>query len=375
MSRADDRIIAETLLYKKGNPSDDVALLTHDTGPMLTAKRIGLAYLEIPDLWLLPPEPDKAQKKIDELSRELVELKKTTPEISIALFNSEDTQVKELDESILTVEAFSDSKVAEYLKLATDKYPMENNFSKASESSRHSHASFENIYHSMMTYHPPSQQEILRYQNEKYPEWAAEMKEFIKLLPSKLEKRCFEFHIHICNVGRVPAENVLVEFRALGGLLIAPPSKDGDEGQNIKLAFPLPPPPPKGTWKRSAIFGSSRVLGEVNAMPSNLWMKDLLNIPGKVSRDRNAFYFKHDRPVKCVDEIVYECHEFRHQMEPEVFRLKLAVPPSPRIFKGAISCRVSAKNIWEPYKLITSIKINNVKGDAHAEFYRLLNKT
>lgn len=215
LSRADDRIIAETLLYKRGNPSDDVALLTHDTGPMLTAKRIGLPFLEIPDSWLLPPEPDKAQKKIDELSRELVELKKTTPEISIALLNSKDTQVEELNEDIMTVEAFSDSCVTDYLKLATDKYPMENNFSEASESSRHSHASFENIYHSMMTYHPPSRQEIPRYQNEKYPEWVAEIKAFIKSLPSRLEKRYFEFQIHICNVGRVPAENVLASIPKL----------------------------------------------------------------------------------------------------------------------------------------------------------------
>ena len=55
LTRADDRIIAEALHYRSENPADNVAILTHDTQPMLTAKHCGLVYIPVPNNWLLPP--------------------------------------------------------------------------------------------------------------------------------------------------------------------------------------------------------------------------------------------------------------------------------------------------------------------------------
>jgi hypothetical protein len=75
-SRPDDRIIAEALDFKLNYKAGSVALLTHDTNPILTAKLCSLEYVLVPDNWILPPEPDMRDKELTELRNRVKELKK-----------------------------------------------------------------------------------------------------------------------------------------------------------------------------------------------------------------------------------------------------------------------------------------------------------
>ena len=68
LSNPDDCHIEEALAFRAIDSGIRTAILTHDTGPMLTAERVGLEPLEIPDAWLLEPEKDELRKQIEELT-------------------------------------------------------------------------------------------------------------------------------------------------------------------------------------------------------------------------------------------------------------------------------------------------------------------
>src|SRR3546814_16297514 len=49
----------------------EVRLLSHDTGPLLTAKRVAVPFVRVPEAWLLPVESDKDQTRIRELEAQV----------------------------------------------------------------------------------------------------------------------------------------------------------------------------------------------------------------------------------------------------------------------------------------------------------------
>src|SRR5690606_30375063 len=55
----DDRLIGTVAGYQQAHTDRDVAVLSHDTGPLMSAKRLGVPYLQVPDDWLLQTETDE----------------------------------------------------------------------------------------------------------------------------------------------------------------------------------------------------------------------------------------------------------------------------------------------------------------------------
>lgn len=55
VDRNDDELVATACLYWKENLDLDVRVLTRDIGMAISATQCGLAYIMIPDAWLLPP--------------------------------------------------------------------------------------------------------------------------------------------------------------------------------------------------------------------------------------------------------------------------------------------------------------------------------
>jgi hypothetical protein len=82
LSKADDRHVEEAAAFCSMNFGRKAAILTHDIGPILTAREVGIAYVEIPDDWLLEPDKDDKQKQIDDLTRQVKTLKKQYPDLS-----------------------------------------------------------------------------------------------------------------------------------------------------------------------------------------------------------------------------------------------------------------------------------------------------
>src|SRR3546814_4353686 len=70
-SSADDRLVGIVHPYCGDNPGKEVRLLSHDTGPLLTATRVAVPLVRVPDAWLLPVESDKDQRRIRELDAQV----------------------------------------------------------------------------------------------------------------------------------------------------------------------------------------------------------------------------------------------------------------------------------------------------------------
>ena len=62
-SKTDDEIIGCLKSFVAAHPGVDARLLTHDSGPMATARMVSLSFEPVPDDWLLPPEPTTAERK------------------------------------------------------------------------------------------------------------------------------------------------------------------------------------------------------------------------------------------------------------------------------------------------------------------------
>jgi hypothetical protein len=60
----DDQLVGIVHAFVEENPDADTRLLTHDTGPMASAKMVGVRVEPVPDAWLLPPENTSADKRI-----------------------------------------------------------------------------------------------------------------------------------------------------------------------------------------------------------------------------------------------------------------------------------------------------------------------
>lgn len=356
LSRMDDKIIYEAYVYAQG--SFGVALLTHDTSPMLKAQRCNLKYCEIPDDWLLPPEPDERDKRIFNLETRVNKLEKTYPQIEMEIQDANGHSIKSLSIIVITYDTLSNQMVKELVTEVEKRSPLITEFKSPSRNLRSSNQPF-------AIFRPPSEEKIRAYKEKEYPGWLDKVKGFYSSLDRRLEipRRHVNTSFVLKNSGMVPAENVRIKFSALGGLLFMPP--DHEITYDIYKSFPSPPSPPEGEWTSYAVPHEG-LFPSVNKFPD--W------IPTRAeNRDRNSFYWK-DRPDNYKALWVFECDEFRHQLEPECFGINLFVPRKNDFLRGTVECVVSASNLPEPFKQILPIEIKYIKGDTEKETVRLLDQ-
>lgn len=63
----DDQLVGIAYAFRSENSRNDVRVLTHDTGPMASAKMVGMDLIAVPDEWLLAPETTTADRRITAL--------------------------------------------------------------------------------------------------------------------------------------------------------------------------------------------------------------------------------------------------------------------------------------------------------------------
>lgn len=374
ITHTDDRIIAETIAYRNSHPDQDVSIITHDTNPLLTAKRCGLAYVVIPDQWLLPPEPDLRDKKIEALERSLKELQNKAPIIEIEAVSDSGKPISHLSIEIVRYDEIKENEFDELISNVKKTYPMETKFQEKPSSTIPNKFSALNSIHSVLGYTqrylPPNDDEIEKYKNEEYPDWIEQVEMFFKSLPKSLESstRKASISIVVTNNGNLPAENAIIEFRALGGIFLEPPDKNDDENSKKDkiLKFPQPPIPPKGKWvkERNTLFSAIHAFDHFAKGFVSPVYKPLLKPFIPKPHDRNAFYWKNGKSYTISKSWTFECDEFRHKVEPEVFDMTIVIPSSNgNIEKCAIKCLVTAKNLPKPIKYVLKANIGYVKGN------------
>lgn len=81
----DDQMMASVLAYKQEHPSDRVILISHDVGPKLTARQLGIETVELPDSYRIPPEEDPLVKENRLLKKKLTQLQNAQPNLILRL--------------------------------------------------------------------------------------------------------------------------------------------------------------------------------------------------------------------------------------------------------------------------------------------------
>lgn len=381
IERPDDEIIACALKFMEEKALKDVHLLTHDTNPILTAKNCGLPVSMIPDSWLLPTEMDNKDKKIKELENELkIQLDKT-PKLNATFYTCEgNAKANECSFEIKNFKPIKKEEIDNMIQLIKQKYPMKTDFSEELEERKQKEdfsSKFEFLLGYLKEYIPPTEEAIKKYKNELYPNWLVNIREWIEKYQDTKNyiERHMLFSYILNNVGNVPVENLILNFKVIKGAKLEPP----DCYKKLSASLPeLPdlPKPPKGIWKDisnpllSVITSIQRNWSDMN---SKTTLKDFY-IPNFKEHDRYAFYWSDKPPNEQMDELEFRCDEFRHKLKPEKFTYCFVLPleknPSEIVFQVV----VSGSNIIEPIKNVFKIRIKYTEIDLFENIVAIMDK-
>lgn len=373
-ARPDDSILLEVISYRALHPEHEVALLTHDTNPILTAKRLNIPFQLIPDDWLLAAEPDERDKELRLLKARVGELENNSPIIEITLGIGTSSASSKVETAITLYPPLSQDEINTLVEEVKRVYPMQHEF----DSGATKKASQYNLYESTLMglthkYKPPSIDEIEEYKNVTYPAWLEKLEKKLAELPDYLSgiNNRIEISLAITNIGNVPAEHAIIRIEVSEGFLILPPADKDDKRPADRWALPSPPAAPQGRYEENALTALSRVLG-VNAFPYQ--HDDLMRlsaVPLPIARDRNAFYYRPRVPSLPKTFWEFECEEFRHKNEPEEFFLELSVVTGKKSINGKLKCTVMAKNLPSPFVIEFPLIISCSEGNIMEEARKL----
>ena len=284
---SDDQIVGCCHQFKTENPSLDVRLLTHDTGPMMSAKSVDMAFIAIDDDWLIPPEHDESEREIARLNSELSRLKKAEPAFQVNCVNEHWEEIRSLVFKYRVYEPLSYSEVSDFAEIVEKRFPIATEFNQRSpkpivDPFRRS------------KYVPPSQSEILKYENEEYPRWLDACESFLRNLHETLQEEELPYFCFVAqNTGIQPAQDALIVICAKGNFNIRPP-KYVDESEQEKGEtrphLPKPPIAPRGRWTQT------RTLSGLSAYDFGVTRRNELPALPDISQ---LYVISRDRP-KCV---------------------------------------------------------------------------
>jgi hypothetical protein len=354
---ADDQIVAEVMDYSAAHPSEDVFLLTSDTGPMLTARHHNVRFVATPEGWLLGPEPDERDKTIQDLKRRLDTLERTHPILEISAWK-QDSQIHILEEEIPLFEPLPETVIDRLVEEIGERCSMPDEFGLSGTELllRRTAALGQGRY---FRYTQPTEEEIRKYRQVDYPDWLKHVREFLVDVPRQLNERTHStiIQLRIRNSGTVPANNALVEFEAAGDVFIQAPERRGhtQQGVSTDVRLPGPPEPPSGHFDEthsglSAASGFGLARDPFSSVDSLL--SPTLKLPAE--RSRNAFYWT-ARPLRRSRLLSLTCEEFRHGNDAEEFNI-IVVFSQRKSTTGVVSCRFSATNLPEPSRFMVPIK-------------------
>lgn len=168
------------------------------------------------------------------------------------------------------------------------------------------------------------------------------------------------FPLHITNVGARPADDVLVQFQVKGrkfGIFSPPEGNDGKESEVPRLR--PPPLAPKGKWVSDLPQLYPRVEQYrrfLSPQPATAPMfNSLLRAP--VNRDPNVFYWRGGRPSNPVALVEFNCQQWRHLEDAEIFVFQLGFKLEGESIKDALAVTVHAANLAEPVQGMQKVTI------------------
>lgn len=354
-SERDDQLVGTLQLFANENPAEDARLLTHDTGPMYTADSLGLKVELIPDSWLLPPENDEHQKKINGLESELKRLRRSEPSLEIRFIDAEGSEAREFHGRFRWFNPLSDDEVRELVDRLRQNLPMADFKEADNKSPELRRAGMPTFSAALLNL--PDPDAIAQYREQDYPQWLESCRRILSSFHHLLqwEQPALRFTFAASNSGIRPAEDALVTISAKGVLRILPPRESVEP---VPTRLPDPPKPPRG-----GSFLSFDVGGRATLDP---FLNPELNFDGSpLLRDRNKFYFRDDSPTAPVESYSLICDQWRHGPFEEKFLGEIHLLRADA--QGALSLEIQAGNLSDP--TVTTIPVR-IKAETLSSYPR-----
>jgi PIN domain len=359
-SEPDDRLVGIAYAFAQQNSGADVRILTYDTGPLASAKTVGVSAELIPDDWLLSPEKTEAEKRIAALESEIALLRKTEPQIVVGCRDGDSREIKKLEIEVPHYLPLAEDEISDFMKRIQDRFPIVTDFGSPGEQEDRGVGV---IGRGIREFVPATAEAISEY-SANYAEWLEKCKEILRSFHVALERRAGAPKIRFwaANRGTRPAKDTLLTIDAKGELaLMVPETKKQDEDES--LALPRRPLAPRGRWEvqdPSKIlhdrFRASNAVSSIFDVGRRL-QSELLVPRLPRPRDPNAFYYN-PRPETPVLEVNLECAQWRHGLEPEEFEVKLHFDRNQAgTVEGALEFRIHAGNLSGIEKLVVPVRI------------------
>jgi hypothetical protein len=352
----DDQLVGIALGFQKSNPDTEVWLLTNDTGPMASAKVVGLKYREVPEIWLLPSETDEAEKQINALKARIAQLESSEPSFDVKF------QYAKEQMSLTVFQPLSRQERDELLARLAARFPKCSDFgpSEVQERIPERNKALGILGIGLKeVFHPVTENEKDKYLRA-YAKWEQRCAERLSNLPSLLHESLNwpKIIVRIENIGSRPADDTLVTVDVVhGSLLLCPPKGQEDEaeekGQESLSLLPAPVAP-TGKWETVSPFGIKRSFASEFARPAQLLpslgntVTSFEHLSRHDTRDPNEIYFKVGQRGEACKHIEYECKQWRHAQSYEDFEFDLVCPLGPKTYSASVKVEVHAANLTVP---------------------------
>lgn len=352
----DDCLVGTAHAFSQKNPGADVRILTHDTGPMASARMVDLPVAPIPDEWLLPPETTDAEKKIKELENELARLRRTEPDFRIRCLDRDHKEAEKIEIEVPRYLPLTGEEVAGLMGRISSRFPMATEFGSQEPDERNQGIRTTVIGYTKEIFAPATDEEISSYKNEKYPKWLGDCERILRDCNNLLERRVRRpaFIFSVANDGIRPAKDALITIEAKGRFEIMPLERnEKDDEENKPLTLARPPRAPSGKWKGvNTLFTGIESMERLLAISSQFGTLGIPAIPAiprfpilPTRRDPNGFYWKPSLPKIPASEFSLECEQWRHGIEAELFEVEFYFDKTRESISGLLECRIHAENL------------------------------
>lgn len=326
-TRPDDALVAQAVDLATDLPK---TLVSHDSGPRLTARRLSLAAKNVPDTWLLPDPVDDDRKQIQKLQRENEQLKARYPEI-VAGWRSAAKPVERLTIERLIVPPLSGEAIMAAVVRCRAKWP------HATGTMRVGSGFFIGEDDTSGRF---DQDDYQRY-FEKWQRWANDLPAFFESLPKRIAgaTRFASVDLWFENIGGATAEGLTVDFAVSDGWQVLADQQALDDISPYPVVLPERPLTP---------FQQAHAHRAIKADHVSRQFRHLAGSPLQPPRDPTGFYWV-ERPGYDSTRGVYRCEEFRAKRRNDdvIWLWPRGNPP----LDGKLIVDIHGSNLSEPVRL------------------------
>ena len=395
-SKPDDELVGCIHAYLSQNPDANAQLLTHDSGPMGSAKMLALPFVAMPDEWLMPPENKDEKRKINRLESDLARLRKAEPEFHIACLDGGGNEIDRLEFEHPIYEELTENEISELINSLKSSFRLATDFGSREPAEREPKTGTFRIAGVKEIYAPVLDEEITEYTETKYPAWIEKCEKVLRELENSLQREVGPpaFCFVASNGGTRPGKDALLTIEAKGDFQIRPPDIEDDVDQveadtEKKIELPRPPNPPLGKWQirfgsrypnalssTETIRALQRAISPLAQITSTGRYMSEINMPilarTDYRRDPNGFYWKPRRPMMPGKSFGLECEQWRHGIEDEYFSGDIFFNRGADEISGALECRIHAENLSATAIKIIPVRITITKISARERAEKLI---